>query len=57
MTRVFGEYSISIDSISTSETEVTFTTYRHLAEYEQSELLRKLSSLFPEYEVNVSNNL
>jgi aspartokinase len=44
LTDIFHKLIVSIDSITSSETEVTFTTYRHMTEYEKSEALRLLTT-------------
>ena len=58
LTDLFARGSLSIDSISASETEVTFTTYNTLTEYEKSELWSKINTtLWSEYSIEIKNNI
>ena len=58
LTDLFARQSLSIDSISASETEVTFTTYNILSEYEKSELWSKINAtLWSEYSIEIKNNI
>ena len=58
LTDIFNQRDVSIDSISSSETEVTFTIYNSLDEYEKSALWEVLHrALWEEYDVAVKNNL
>ncbi len=58
LTDLFVRQNISIDSISSSETEVTFTAYGEMNEEKKTTLSNILSgSLGDEYIVNIKNNL
>ena len=59
LTDIFAWANISIDSISSSETEVTFTIYGELTPLDQTELQEKIQMKLPasQYSVEVKNNL
>lgn len=58
LSEFFTQQQISIDSISSSETEVTFTIYKNLISQEQRNIQILLSEkLGTEYDVEVQNNL
>lgn len=58
LTDLFARQSLSIDSISASETEVTFTTYNTITEYEKSELWSRINAtLWSEYSIEIKNNI
>jgi aspartokinase/homoserine dehydrogenase 1 len=58
LTEFFTRQWVAIDSISSSETEVTFTTYNALSEFDRSEIWSWLGhNLGNEYTVNINNNL
>lgn len=58
LTTVFLEQKISIDSISSSETEVTFTAYGELSQENKMLLSRKIEEVLGEqYTIEVKNNL
>ncbi len=58
LTDLFARRSLSIDSISSSETEVTFTTYSTLTEDEKNELWSKIhTTLWDEYSIDIRNNI
>jgi aspartokinase/homoserine dehydrogenase 1 len=58
LTDVFRRQNLSIDSISSSETEVTFTAYGEMSEDKKNTLHNALVwDLGDEYEVEVKNNL
>jgi aspartate kinase len=55
---ILSESGISVDSISSSETEVTFSAYGDIPPFEQTELYKKISHVLGEdYEVRIENNL
>jgi hypothetical protein len=55
---VLAQRSLSIDSISSSGTEITITTYKHLDAADESELLQELNRLGSgQYNANIKNNL
>lgn len=59
LTDLFAGSGISIDSISSSETEVTFTTYGILTPYLQTSLSEHIQKRLPDagFSVEVKNNL
>jgi aspartate kinase len=58
LTDLFARRSLSIDSISASETEVTFTTYDTLTDDEKNKVWSDIhTTLWDEYSIDIRNNI